>query len=105
VYIVAPRRNTDNILCIHSATGCSNTNCRLKLHSFIAKNIYVFKITFIMSSILVNIEGVLDWMIGFIDTYYTPLGTTGNNSALADPHTLEYTVTHTLRFSVSLVVS
>jgi hypothetical protein len=43
---------------------------------------------------------VFDWMIGFIDTLYTPLGTTGNYSALAIPHTLQFTVTHTLGFSV-----
>jgi hypothetical protein len=41
----------------------------------------------------------LDWMIGFIDTLCTPLGTTGNYSAMADLHTLEFTVTHALGFS------
>jgi hypothetical protein len=39
-------------------------------------------------------------MIGFIDTLYTPLGTTGNYSSIADLHTLQFTVTHTLGFSV-----
>jgi hypothetical protein len=42
----------------------------------------------------------LDWMVGFIDTSYTPLGTTGNYSAIADLHTLQFTVTHALGFSV-----
>jgi hypothetical protein len=48
----------------------------------------------------VTYRRVLDWMIGFIDTLYTQLGTTGNYSAIADPHTLQFTVTHTLGFSV-----
>jgi hypothetical protein len=49
----------------------------------------------------VNIDGVLDWMIGFTDTLYTPLETTGNTaSAIADLHTLQFTVTHALGFSV-----
>jgi hypothetical protein len=43
-------------------------------------------------------------MIGFIDTLYTLLGTTGNYSAIADLHTLHFAVslslTHTLGFSV-----
>jgi hypothetical protein len=39
-------------------------------------------------------------MIGFIDTLYTVLGTTGNYSAIADLHTLQFTVAHTLGFSV-----
>jgi hypothetical protein len=39
-------------------------------------------------------------MIGFIDTSYMPLGTTGNYSALADLHDLEFTVAQTLGFSV-----
>jgi hypothetical protein len=42
----------------------------------------------------------LDWMIGFIDTLYIPLGTTGNYSAIADLHTLQFTVTHALGFSI-----
>jgi hypothetical protein len=42
----------------------------------------------------------LVWMIGFIDTLFTQLGTTGNYSAIADLHTLQFTVTHALGFSV-----
>jgi hypothetical protein len=37
---------------------------------------------------------VIHWMIGFIDHLYTPLGTTGNYRAIADLHTLQFTVTH-----------
>jgi hypothetical protein len=43
---------------------------------------------------------VLDWMIGFIDTLFTQLGTTSNYSAIANLHTLQFTVTHALGFSV-----
>jgi hypothetical protein len=39
-------------------------------------------------------------MIRFIDTLFTQLGTTGNYSAIADLHTLQFTVTHALGFSV-----
>jgi hypothetical protein len=39
-------------------------------------------------------------MIGFIDTLFTQLGTTGNYSATAGLNTLQFTVTHALRFSV-----
>jgi hypothetical protein len=39
-------------------------------------------------------------MIAFIDTLYTPLGTTDNYSAITDVHTLQFTVTHALGFSV-----
>jgi hypothetical protein len=35
---------------------------------------------------------VLDHMIGFIDTLFTQLGTTGNYSAIADLHTLVFSV-------------
>jgi hypothetical protein len=47
-----------------------------------------------------TIRRVFEWMIGFIDTLFTQLGTTGNYSAIADPHTLHFTVTHALGFSV-----
>jgi hypothetical protein len=39
-------------------------------------------------------------MIGFIDTLYTSLGTTGNYSAIADLHTSQFTITYSLGFSV-----
>jgi hypothetical protein len=39
-------------------------------------------------------------MIGCIDALPTKLGTTGNYSAIADLHTLQFTVTHALGFSV-----
>jgi hypothetical protein len=46
--------------------------------------------------VCVNYRRGLDWMIGFIDTLYTPLGTAGNYSAVADLHTLHFTVAYTL---------
>jgi hypothetical protein len=39
-------------------------------------------------------------MIGFIDTLFTELGTTGNYSAIIILHILNFAVTHTLGFSV-----
>jgi hypothetical protein len=43
----------------------------------------------------------LVWMIGFIAPYtFTQLGTTGNYSAIAILHPLQFTVSHTLGFSV-----
>jgi hypothetical protein len=44
-------------------------------------------------------------MIGFIDTLFTQLWTTGNYSAIADLHNLQFTVTHALGFSIFIVVS
>jgi hypothetical protein len=46
------------------------------------------------------IDGVLDWMIIFIDTLYTVFGTTGNYSAVTHLHTLQFTDTHVVGFSV-----
>jgi hypothetical protein len=55
----------------------------------------------VLSRIMVmTVIGVLDWMIGFIDTSYTPLRSTVNHSAIADVQTLQFSVTHTLVFSV-----
>jgi hypothetical protein len=42
----------------------------------------------------------LDWMLGFIDTLFTQLGTTGNYNAIADLYTLQFIVTHALGFLV-----
>jgi hypothetical protein len=44
-----------------------------------------------------------DWVIGFIDTLYTLLGTTGNYSAIANLHTLQFTVIHTHTSVLSLL--
>jgi hypothetical protein len=46
----------------------------------------------------------LDWMIGFIDTLYTPLEATGNYSAIAIP-TIYRSLLHTLVSSVSVRLS
>jgi hypothetical protein len=43
-------------------------------------------------------------MFGFIDTLYTLLGTTGNYSAVADLHTLQFTVTHTHTHTLGISV-
>jgi hypothetical protein len=53
-----------------------------------------------MSCVFVTIDGFLDWMNGFTDTLFTQLETIGNYSAIADLRTLQFTVTHALRFSV-----
>jgi hypothetical protein len=47
----------------------------------------------------VTYRRVLVWMIGFIDTLFTRLGTKGN-TVLSLIHTLHFTVAHALGFSV-----
>jgi hypothetical protein len=54
----------------------------------------------LFSRVGVTVDGFLDSMIGFIDTLFTQLGTTGNYSAIADIHTLQFIVAHALGFSV-----
>jgi hypothetical protein len=57
--------------------------------------------TYIFSSVWVTINGSFDWLIGFIAPYtVTQLGTTGNYSAIAGLHTLQFSVIHALGFSV-----
>jgi hypothetical protein len=43
--------------------------------------------TVTISELCVAYKRGLDWMIGFIDTFYIQLGTTRNYSAIADLHT------------------
>jgi hypothetical protein len=43
---------------------------------------------------------VLDWMIGFIDTFIHTTRDYTQYSAVDDLHNLQFTVTHTLAFSV-----
>jgi hypothetical protein len=62
--------------------------------------LWIIQTTNVLSRVGGCIRRVLDWMIGFIETLYTPLGSTGNYRAIADLHTLQFTVTHALRFSV-----
>jgi hypothetical protein len=50
------------------------------------------------------IRRVFDWMIGFIDTLYTVLGTTGNYSAIADLNT-HFTVHLYTRIEFSVFTS
>jgi hypothetical protein len=48
----------------------------------------------------VTYKTALDWMIGFIEPYtFTQFGTTGNYSAIAIQHTLQFTVAHGLGFA------
>jgi hypothetical protein len=49
---------------------------------------------------LVTVRRGLDRMIGFIGTLYVSLRSTLKYSAIADLHTLQFTVTHTLVSSV-----
>jgi hypothetical protein len=42
--------------------------------------------------------------IAFIDTLYTALGTTGNDSAVANLHTLQFTDANALGFSVCYIL-
>jgi hypothetical protein len=51
-------------------------------------------------TVLVTVRRVLNWMTEFIDTLYTVLGATGNYCAIAYLHTSQFTVAHTLGFSV-----
>jgi hypothetical protein len=54
----------------------------------------------LLSRVGVNIRRVLNLMIRFIDNLYTEFITAINYSAIANINTLQFTVAHTLGFSV-----
>jgi hypothetical protein len=78
------------------------TNSSMMIRNYIS--VFV-KYTLILSLVEVTIDGVSNWIIGFIDTLYTILETTGNYSEAADLHNLQFTVTHALGSQSSLVLS
>jgi hypothetical protein len=53
-----------------------------------------------LKSVLVTIDGVLDWMIGFIAHYTFTTRDYMQYSAIAILHTCQFTVTHALGLSV-----
>jgi hypothetical protein len=58
----------------------------------------VFKMTalfFMLSHVGVTIHGVFDWMIGFIDTLFTELRTTGNTALSLSTHFAVHCYAHT----------
>jgi hypothetical protein len=76
--------------------------CRMRTIVINKRMFYTSTVVYIVTyfGVCVTYRRVLDSMIGFNDTLKTPLGTTGNYSAIADLHTSQFTVTHTLGFSV-----
>jgi hypothetical protein len=64
------------------------------IHNYLEKRIAAVLNIVTCRGLRVTYKRVLHWMTAFIDTLYTPLGTTGNYTAIADLHTLQFTVTH-----------
>jgi hypothetical protein len=61
----------------------------------------MFRIVIFHTRFRVTIDEILDWIFGFITPYtFTQFGTTGNYSAIANLHALQFTITHALGFSV-----
>jgi hypothetical protein len=53
-----------------------------------------------LSRVGVTIDGVWIGWLGLLTTFSAQLVATSNYSAIADLHTLQFTVTHTLGYSV-----
>jgi hypothetical protein len=71
---------------------------------FVACTILLYNRTVTCRSLFVTWR-VLGWMVGFIETLYTPFGTTGNYSAISDLYTLQFTFHTYYGSQSSLVVS
>jgi hypothetical protein len=53
----------------------------------------------LLSRVVVTIDGIMEWMIEFIATYTFTTRDYRQYSAIADLHTLQFTVPHALGFS------
>jgi hypothetical protein len=98
---------TESVTCTSHLQDINRTDIihwRFVTSWFTAQLIFIFWGMFNISSrfsgfCLWLIRWVLDLMIGFIGTLYTQLRATGNCSTVADLHTSQFTITHTLGFS------